>query len=310
MKKLISVVIPIYNEQDVLDELAKRLISVIDSIAAYDFEVVMVENGSKDLSFKMLIDLNRKDPRFKVLRLSRNFGCDGGISAGLQYIKGDAAVIMNADLQDPPEMIPDFIKYWEEGYEIVYGQIRKREGVTFFRRLFSSIFYEIINRLTGGLFPKNASDFRLIDKKVYRSINQFNETNRFLRGMIAWTGFSQVGIPFIRPPRFAGKPKASLGTVWRVALNGIYAFSYFPLKVVTLLGMTLSLFSFLAIIVYVTLFFVYGRIVPGFTTLLTIILFLFGMLFLILGIIGEYLSRIYDEVKKRPNYIVKETISL
>jgi dolichol-phosphate mannosyltransferase len=283
---------------------------MMDGSGNYDFEAVIVENGSTDLSYRKLSEISKRDPRFKVLRLSRNFGCDGGISAGLHYVKGDAAVIMNADLQDPPEMIPAFLKKWEEGYEIVYGEIQKREGVTFFRKLFSSLFYEVINRLTGGLFPKNASDFRLIDKKVYRSINQFSETNRFLRGMIAWTGFSQTGIPFNRPPRFAGKAKAGIGAIWRVALNGIYAFSYFPLKVVTLLGMAISFFSFLAIILYIVLFFMYGRVVPGFMTLLTVMLFLFGTLFLILGIIGEYLSRIYDEVKKRPNYIIKETIGL
>lgn len=310
MKKLISIVIPAFNEEEVLDELAKRLKAVMDSNGKYDFETIIVENGSIDLSYKKLIDLNKSDGRFKILRLSRNFGCDGGISAGLHFAKGDAAVIMNADLQDPPEMIPKFLEKWEEGYEIVYGIIKKRESMPFLREIASSAFYEIINRITGGLFPKNVSDFRLVDKKVYEAINKFAERNRFLRGMIIWTGFSQTGIPYERPARFAGEAKASFGEIWRTAWNGIYAFSYFPLKVVTILGMLLSICSFAAIIVYVILFFFFGREVPGFTTLITMILFLFGMLFLILGIIGEYLSRIYDEVKQRPVFIVKEKVGL
>jgi dolichol-phosphate mannosyltransferase len=178
------------------------------------------------------------------------------------------------------------------------------------RRIIYSLFYELINKLTGGLFPKNVSDFRLIDKKVYSAINEFPERNRFLRGIIAWAGFSQTGIPFERSVRFAGRSKADFGVVLRLALNGIYAFSYFPLKVVTMLGMTLSIGSFIAIIVSVAMFFIVGRKVPGLTTLLTLMLFLFGMLFLILGIIGEYLSRIYDEVKQRPNFIIKEKVGL
>jgi polyisoprenyl-phosphate glycosyltransferase len=310
MKKMISIVIPAYNEVEVLDELAKRLKTVMDGAGKYDFEVVIVENGSVDLSFKKLTDIHKSDGRFKILRLSRNFGCDGGISAGLRFAKGDAVVIMNADLQDPPEMITQFLEKWEEGYEIVYGIIKKREGMSFIRRIASSAFYEIINRLTGGLFPKNVSDFRLMDKKVYQAINEFGERNRFLRGMIIWSGFSQTGIPYERPARFAGEGKASFAEIWRTAWNGIYAFSYFPLKVVTVLGMLLSTISFAAIILYLLLFFFMGRQVPGFTTLITIMLFLFGMLFLILGIIGEYLSRIYDEVKQRPIFIVKDKVGL
>lgn len=310
MKKQISIVIPAYNEEAVIDELGKRLKEMMDEQRNYEFEVIIVENGSDDLTYKKLAELNKADSRFKVLRLSRNFGCDGGLSAGLMYAKGDAAILMNADLQDPPEIVPEFLKKWDEGYEIVYGVIKKREGMSFFRRIASSMFYEIINRLTGGLFPKNASDFRLIDRKVYKAINGFTERNRFLRGMIMWAGFSKVGIPFERPARFAGKAKASLGEIWRTALNGIYSFSYFPLKVITMLGVLISLFSFAAIIFYISMFFLYGRMVPGFTTLITIFLFLFGALFMTLGIIGEYLSRIYDEVKQRPNFIVKETIGL
>ena len=310
MKKLISIVIPAYNEEEVIDELAKRLKAVMDASVKYDFEVIIIENGSTDLTFQKLIKVNKNDSRFKIIRLSRNFTSDGGSAAGLKFTKGDAAVIMNADLQDPPEMIPEFIKKWEEGYEIVYGIIQKRKGIAITRSLASVLFYELINRLTSGLFPKNVGNFRLIDKKVYYAVNEFPERNKFLRGIIAWTGFSQTGIPYVRAERFAGKSKANFSDVLRYALDAIYAFSYFPLRMISVIGIALSTGSFLAILIYVALFFLYGRQVPGFTTLLTLMLFLFGMLFLLLGIMGEYLSRIYDEVKQRPNFIIKEKVGL
>jgi len=310
MKKLISIVIPAYNEEDVINELSKRLKVVMETAVKYDFEVIIIENGSTDLTFQKLIEVNKNDSRFKIIRLSRNFTSDGGSSAGLKFVKGDAAVIMNADLQDPPEMIPEFIKKWEEGYEIVYGIVQKRKGVAITRSLASLLFYELINRLTGGLFPKNVGNFRLIDKKVYLAVNEFPERNKFLRGIIVWTGFSQTGIPYIRAERFAGKSKANFPDVLRYALDAIYAFSYFPLRVISVIGIVLSTGAFLAILIYVALFFFYGRLVPGLMTLLTLMLFLFGTLFFILGIMGEYLSRIYDEVKQRPNFIIKEKVGL
>jgi glycosyltransferase involved in cell wall biosynthesis len=308
MKKLISVVIPAYNEEEVVDELANRLKAVMLEHNNYDFEVIIVENGSWDSTFEKLVKVHKGDNRFKIVQLSRNFGCDGGITAGLKYAKGDAAVIMNADLQDPPEMIAKYIKKWEEGYDIVFGIIEQREGVPFLRRFFSSAFYKIINRLTNNSIPEGASDFRLVDKKVYSTVNKMDERNKFLRGIIAWTGFNQIGIPFNRPPRFAGESKADFLTVLKVAMNGIFSFSYFPLRVVTALGLVVSIGSFLMGTVEIGLYLKYGRVVPGFTTTILLILFLFGILFFILGIIGEYLARIYDEVKQRPNYIVRNDI--
>lgn len=309
MKKQISVVIPAYNEEAVLDELEKRLKEVMATNSNYDFEIITVENGSWDSSFEKLIRINKEDPRFKIVQLSRNFGCDGAITAGLKYAKGDAAVIMNADLQDPPEMIPEFIKKWEEeGYEIVYGIIQKREGVSFTRKILSSIAYKIIYHLSNKMIPTNVSDFRLIDKKVYTIVNKMEERNKFLRGIVAWTGFKQIGIPFDRPPRFAGEPSANFWGVFRVAINGIFSFSYFPLRAVSVLGIVVSASAFIMGIIEIYLFLRYGRVVHGFTTTILVILFLFGTLFFILGIIGEYIARIYDEVKQRPNYIVKNEI--
>jgi dolichol-phosphate mannosyltransferase len=308
MKKLISVVIPAYNEEAVLDELEKRLKEVMATNRNYDFEIIIIENGSWDSSFEKLIRINKEDYRFKIVQMSRNFGCDGAITAGLKYVKGDAAVIMNADLQDPPEMILEFIKKWEEGYEIVYGIIQKRIGVPFTRKILSSLFYKVIHRLTDKAIPENASDFRLIDKKVYSIVNKMDERNKFLRGIIAWTGFKQIGIPFERPPRYAGESKANFFEALKVAMNGLFSFSYFPLRAASVLGMAVSASAFIMGIIEIYLFLRYGRAVRGFTTTIIVILFLFGTLFFILGIIGEYIARIYDEVKQRPNYIVKNEI--
>lgn len=302
--KLISVVIPAYNEEEVLEELKRRLQEMMVVNSNYRFEIIIVENGSVDRTYDKLININKDDSRFKIVRLSRNFGCDGGIAAGLSYAKGDAAVIMNADLQDPPELITEFIKKWEDGYEIVYGIIRKRNGVSFTRTVMSSMFYKIITRLTNNTIPENVSDFRLVDRKVYEVVKKMDERNKFLRGMIAWTGFKNTGIPFERPARFAGESKGAFIPTFQVALNGIFSFSYFPLKIATMLGFAVSFSSFLLALIELALWLKFGSTVQGFTTTILIILFLFGTLFLLVGIMGEYIARIYDEVKGRPNWIV------
>src|SRR5208337_2832047 len=217
-------------------------------------EVIIVENGSWDSSFEKLVHIHAEDPRFKIIQLSRNFGCDGGVTAGLQYARGDAAVIMCADLQDIPELIPELIKKWEEGFEIVYAIVQERVGISIGRRIFSQLFYKIFNRLTNNTMPENASDFRLIDKKVLRAVNQIGETNRLLRGIIAWTGFKQTGIPFERPPRFAGESKADFITIFKLALNGIFSFSDIPLKIATVLGFIISALSFLLLFIEIALY--------------------------------------------------------
>jgi dolichol-phosphate mannosyltransferase len=308
MKKLISIVIPAYNEESVIEELKKRLQNIMNTCPNYDFEVIIVENGSFDSTFERLISIHHEDPRFKIVQLSRNFGCDGGITAGLAYANVDAAVIMNADLQDPPELIPRFIQEWEAGNEIIYGVIQKREGVNLIRRILSRLAYMIIFRLSNHMIPENASDFRLIDRKVYTIINSLKEKNKFLRGLVVWTGFKQRGIPFERQPRFAGESKADFKTVWNVAMNGIFSFSYFPLKIATFMGFLLSTLSFVMALFEIYLYLTFGREVPGFTTLILVILFCFGMIFLMFGIMGTYIERIYDEVKQRPNYIVNNEI--
>ena len=309
MKQLISIVIPIYNEEKNLDQLYKRLNHLMDLEKKYDFEIISVEHGSDDSSLKKLLEIRRRDKRVKILQLSKNFGsADAGIVAGLNFAQGNACVILMADLQEPPELISQFLKYWEKGYEIVYGIVKKRPGTSLVRRISSVIFYKILNIMTGNIFPENVSDFRLIDKKVYKIINQMEERNKFLRGLIAWSGFNQIGISFERKERFAGKSKADFLTVLKVAANGIFSFSYLPLKIVTILGFLLSIISFLMIFYQIVLFVIYGRGAPGISTVVILVSFLFSMLFLILGVMGEYISRIYDEVKGRPNFIVKNKI--
>jgi len=311
MKKLISIVTPLYNEEENVNELYKELLKVINGEKKYNFEIIAVEHGSHDKTYQKLLHIRKKDKHLKILQLSKNFGsADAAIFAGLNFTIGDAAVIMMGDLQDPPQMIPKFIRQWEKGNEIVYGIIRKRADASYGRKISSLMFYKILNRLTGNLFPENVSDFRLIDKKVYEAVRNMPERNKFLRGMIIWSGFSQIGIPFDRAKRYAGESKADFLTVLKVAANGIFSFSYAPLKLVTLLGFVLSVISFLLIVYQIALFILFGQGNPGISTIIVLLGFLFGMLFLILGVIGEYLARIYDEVKQRPSFIVREKIGL
>ncbi|PIQ72256.1 glycosyltransferase, partial [Candidatus Roizmanbacteria bacterium CG11_big_fil_rev_8_21_14_0_20_35_14] len=308
-KKFISIVVPVYNEEKVIPELIKRLTIFINKNSNYNFEVIFIEHGSVDNSFVLLQKFAIKDRRIKILQLSKNFGCDGGIAAGMRFATGDACVIMMADLQEPIGLISDFIKKWEDGYEIVYGIVKKRTA-SFFRNINSILFYKVINLLTKNMFPENASDFRLIDKKVYETINQMGEQNKYLRGLIIWTGFKHIGIPFNRAKRFAGESKANFLTVLKVAVNGIFSFSYIPLRFISILGFMITLASFILGIFYLYLYSIWGRVTPGATTTILLILFLFGILFFVLGIISEYLVRIYEEVKKRPNFIIKNKINL
>ena len=227
----------------------------------------------------------------------------------MRFATGDACVIMMADLQEPIELISEFIEKWEQGYEIVYGVVKKRTA-GMLRNFNSILFYKLINFLTKDMFPENASDFRLIDKKVYTTINNMSEQNKYLRGLIMWTGFKNIGIPFNRTKRFAGESKADFKAALYVALNGIFSFSYLPLRFVSILGIGITFLSLLMIAFYLYIYLVHGREAPGAATMILLTLSLFGILFFILGIISEYLARIYDEVKARPSFIIKDKINL
>jgi dolichol-phosphate mannosyltransferase len=305
-KKLISLIVPAYNEEDCVDELFNRLDAVFATEPQYDFEVVIVENGSIDSTWVKLQAIAEKDSRFKILKLSRNFRMDGGLTAGLDYIKGDACVLMTADLQDPPELIPQFLRYWEQGYENIFGVITKREGTGPIRTMNSKLFYWLAGKLTDGRIPRNASDFRLVDRKVYEAVKGMTERNRFVRGLFAWAGFNSIGVPMERPPRFGGVSNAHTLKVLDLAFKGIFAHSYKPLRLITVFGFILSGISFISIIPLFFLWLFVGVPFAGFGTLVGLFLLVFGIVSLMLGILSEYVGLIYEEVKARPNYVVSE----
>ena len=310
MRKLISLIIPAYNEEECVEELASRLTKVFDEESKYVFEAIIVENGSTDSTWEKLQKISEVDSRFKILQLSRNFRMDGGLTAGLEYITGDACVLMTADLQDPPEMISTFLRKWEDGWENIYGVVTKRDGTGPIRRMNSQIFYWLADRLTDGRIPRNASDFRLVDRKVYLAVRNIQERNRFVRGLFAWVGFKSIGIPMIRPPRYGGVSNAHTFKVLDLAFKGIFAHSYKPLKLITIFGITLSAFSFFSLIPLSIILLTKGVPFAGFGSLIALLVLLFGILSFMLGIISEYVALMYEEAKARPNFIVGNKLNL
>jgi dolichol-phosphate mannosyltransferase len=304
------VVIPAYNETDCVDELARRLTLVMDAEPAYDFEIIVVENGSVDDTWDKLLAVHARDPRFKVVQLARNFGMDGGLTAGLAYATGDAAVVMTADLQDPPELIPTFLRRWEEGYENIYMVVSQRQGTGPLRTFNSKAFYWLAGKLTDGRIPRNASDFRLVDRKVYETINAMEERNRFVRGLFAWVGYRSLGVEHERAPRFGGVSNAHSLKVIDLAFKGIFAHSYVPLRLITVTGFLVSILSFLTLIILALRFIFLGVPFAGFGTIVGFTLLLFGILFLLIGVVSEYVGLIYEEVKQRPNFVVRERVGL
>jgi glycosyltransferase involved in cell wall biosynthesis len=306
--KKITIVTSAYNEADCVDELARRLQGVFASLPAYDFEVVVVENGSSDATFERLQAIHERDPRFSIVQLSRNFRMDGGLTAGLDYADGDAVVLMAADLQDRPEDIPAFIARWEQGYENVYGIVTVRRGTGLLRRLNSRLFYWVLRRLSESEIPANASDFRLLDRKVYEQLREMQERNRFLRGLVAWMGFSSIGVPIERPERFAGISKAYSLQVFELAVRGILAHSMRPILLMPVVGIGLFVASLAALVAFVVDWLVAGVPFPGFGTIVSLIVMLFGILFCFLSVLGFYVGLIYEEVRSRPNYVARHVV--
>jgi dolichol-phosphate mannosyltransferase len=306
--KSISIVIPAYNESDCIPELTSRLAKVMDQNGHYSWEVIIIENGSLDDSWQQLVKVSKSDDRFKLIRLSRNFRMDGGLTAGLDFVTTDACILMTADLQDPPEFIPRLLEKWEEGYENVYGVVLKRKGTKLVRRFNSKLFYKVAGSLTNGGIPENASDFRLVDRKVYEVVRMMTERNRFVRGLFAWVGFKSIGIPMVREPRFAGESNAHSFKVIELAFKGIFAHSYKPLRFISIFGVLLFGISFLSLIGLTFTWFTVGVPFAGFGSIIALILCGFGFQALLLGIVSEYLAMIYEEAKSRPNFIVSETI--
>jgi glycosyltransferase involved in cell wall biosynthesis len=308
--KSVTIVVPAYNEEQCVDELAARLNAVFNDESGYQWRAIIVENGSTDHTWEKLQAIAVDFPRFTILRLSRNFRMDGGLTAGLEYVDSDACVLMTADLQDPPELIPAFLRKWEEGYENIYGVVQERQGIGAIRRFNSRMFYKVAGRLSDGQIPENASDFRLVDRKVYETVRTMTERNRFVRGLFAWVGFKSVGVPMTRPPRFAGESNAHSMKVVELAIKGIFAHSYKPLRFISTFGLVLSSVSFIALVPLVFIWLFVGVPFAGFGSIIALILGGLGMQALMLGIISEYLGLVYEEVKGRPNFVVSEKIGL
>jgi glycosyltransferase involved in cell wall biosynthesis len=306
MNPKFSIIAPIYNESGCIDELHRRITEVMKSTRE-SWELVLVDDGSMDGSTEMIRELAKKDSNVRPVIFSRNFGHQIAVTAGLDYSRGDAAVIIDADLQDPPEVINDLIAKWKEGYQVVYAVRSEREGETWFKRTSASVFYRLIYRITDIKIPLDTGDFRLIDRKVIEVMKKMGERHRFLRGMAAWVGFKQIGVKYKRAARYAGATKYPFRKMIKLALNAITSFSYFPLQLAMYLGFFAAGVSILAIPVVMIMRFTGNSAFFGQATTLVAVLFLGGVQLICLGILGEYIGRIYDEVKGRPLYIVNES---
>ncbi len=302
----LSVVIPIYNEEGNLSLLNKRLTETLDR-EGISFEMILVNDGSRDDSLKSIRSLAAQDQRVKYIDFSRNFGHQIAVSAGLDHALGKAVVIIDADLQDPPEVIPQLYKQWKEGFQVVYARREKRQGERWFKRVTAKWFYRLLSWLTSVDIPLDTGDFRLIDRRIVEELRKMGEYDKFLRGQIAWIGFDQTDVTYERHERHSGESGYSIGKMFRFALDGITAFSDVPLKIVTWVGFFVSALAFLLILYTLFSFFILDSVVRGWSSLMISILFIGGIQLIALGIIGEYLSRMNHNVRNRPLYIIRDT---
>jgi glycosyltransferase involved in cell wall biosynthesis len=300
-----TIIAPIYNEYDNLPELYRRVKEVMDSTGE-PWEFILVDDGSTDGSSERIHELAAKDKTIRPVIFARNFGHQIAVTAGLDYSRGDAVVIIDADLQDPPEMILELARKWKEGYEVVYAVRSEREGESWFKIFSASMFYRLIYRITDVKIPLDTGDFRLLDRKVVNVMNQMREKHRFLRGMAAWVGYRQIGVKYKRAARFAGETKYPFKKMFGLALTAITGFSYFPLQVATYFGFISAGIAILAIPIVAVLRFTGQQFFGGQATTLLAVLFLGGVQLISLGALGEYIGRLYDEAKGRPLYIVRE----
>ena len=304
-----SVIVPMFNEEEVISVTCARLRDAMDAIGE-EYEILLVNDGSRDRTAEIAAEICRDDPRFRMLLFSRNFGHQIAISAGMDYAMGDAIVVIDADLQDPPELIPKMLKKWREGYEVVYGKRISQQGISAFKKLTSRMFYRFLKGVTEVDIPVDVGDFRLIDRKVRDALILVNERNRYIRGIISWLGFKSTGVEFVREKRYAGETKYPLRKMIRFALDAITSFSYKPLKLASYVGTAISFFSFLYLLVVIIQRIFTDTTVTGWASSIAVSLFFNGVILIILGIVGEYIGRIYDEVKGRPLYIVSRTINI
>ena len=303
-----TVIIPVYNEERVIDICWKRVTAVMKSLNE-PYEIIFVNDGSRDNSKQLLTDLSELDYHIHIICFSRNFGHQVAITAGMDHAKGDAIIVIDADLQDPPEIIPQMISKWKQGFHVVYGKRKKRTGETLFKKVTAKVFYRLLRFLTDIEIPLDTGDFRLIDRKVCEALKHLPEKNRYIRGLISWLGFKQTFIEFVREERLAGETKYPLGKMLKFAADGVTSFSAKPLKLATVSGLLVSAVSFcyLTYVFYLKIF--TDKTIVGWSSLMAVNLFFYGFILIILGIFGEYIGRIYNENQNRPLYIIDEYIN-
>lgn len=304
----LSIIIPVFNEEQTLAQMGQTLFSVLKKTNK-TFEVIFVDDGSKDHSGSELAKIYQSNPQnVRVIRLSRNFGHQLALTAGFHYCHGRAAIVLDCDLQDPPEVIHEFIKKWQEGYDIVYGVRTERQGESFFKKFTAQLFYKMIRKVTAIDIPENVGDFYLLDRKVIDLINTLRERHRFMRGLVAWAGFKRIGVNYVRHARFSGETKYSLWKMIKFSFDAITSFSFTPLRFVSSLGAIFAVTAFLSILVIIYMRLFTDATITGWSSLMAVILFIGGVQLLAIGIIGEYIARIGDDVKARPLYAVSEIL--
>ncbi|MCB2183896.1 MAG: glycosyltransferase family 2 protein [Desulfobulbaceae bacterium] len=302
---LLSAIVPVYNEEGVLTELHRRLSQALAGIPA-SVEMLFINDGSADGTLQELQSLRASDPRVCILDLSRNFGKEVAMTAGLDYARGDAVVILDADLQDPPELIPELFAQWQNGFDVVYARRVERKGESWLKRATAYMFYRFMRRFTNVALPEDTGDFRLLSRRAVESLKELREQHRFMKGLFAWIGYPQKAVPFERDPRFTGYSKWNYPRLWNFAIEGITSFTIAPLKISTYLGLLTAFSALIYALVVIIKTLLFGDPVKGYPSLMVVILFLGGMQLFSLGVIGEYLGRMFNETKQRPLYIVQD----
>ena len=302
---LLSVVVPVFNEEEVLPEFHRRMVAVLSRIVGLH-ELIYVNDGSNDNTMTALKTLKQTCSWVSIIDLSRNYGKEIALTAGLDYARGDAVIVIDADLQDPPELIPELLKRWNDGYDVVYAKRTARDGETFLKKFTAHQFYRIIQRVSRVKIPEDTGDFRLLSRRAVESIKQLREQHRFMKGLFAWIGYPQVAVPYRRDPRFAGETKWNYWRLWAFAIEGFTSFTIAPLKMASYVGLTVAVAAFIYALVIISKTLVYGVPVPGYPSLMVVVLFIGGIQLIALGIIGEYLGRMFNETKSRPLYFINK----